>query len=194
MRDCAMTPFEYVTVLISIILGMGITQIVTGVADLAHQWHQVRIYWPHLLWIILVFFLHIDEWWATYELRQFESLRLPTFLFVLLYPINLFILARILFPLIQPDREFDLKIFYYASYRKFFLWASMLPVLSLLNNVLITGHPVHTQVVQFTVFAVLLFLATRKKIDERIHKISSLVLVAMMLIVLALRWNESLTS
>src|SRR6267378_2277287 len=178
-----MTPFEYVTVLISIILGMGITQIVTGVADLVHQWHRVKIYWPHVLWIILVFFLQIQEWWATYELRQFESLRLPTFLFVLLYPINLFILARILFPLSQQESEFDLKIFYYASYRKFFLWASLLPVLSLLNNVLLTGHPVHTQVVQFTVFAVLLFLATRKKIDERIHKISSLVLVAMMLIV-----------
>ena len=189
-----MTPFEYVTVLISIILGMGITQIVTGVADLVHQWHRVRIYWPHILWIILVFFLHIDEWWSTYELRKFESLRLPTFLFVLLYPINLFILARILFPLVQPDSEIDLKVFYYASYRKFFLWASMLPVLSLLNNVFVTGHPLYTQPVQFIVFAVLLFLATRKKIDERVHKISSVVLVAMMLIVLAVRWNDSLTS
>src|SRR6266850_6250878 len=108
-----MTPFEYVTVLISIILGMGITQIVTGVADLVHQWHRVRIYWPHLLWIILVFFLHIQEWWATYELRQFESLRMHTFFFVLLYPINLFVLARILFPLVQPESEFALKVFYY---------------------------------------------------------------------------------
>lgn len=115
-----MTPFEYVTVLISIILGMGITQIVTGVADLVHQWERVKIYWPHLLWIILVFFLHIQDWWATYELRHFESFRLPTFLFVLLYPINLFILARILFPAVQPENEVDLKIFYFANCRKFF--------------------------------------------------------------------------
>ncbi len=189
-----MTPFEYVTVLISIILGMGITQIVTGVADIVHQWHRVKIYWPHVLWIILVFFLHIDEWWSTYELRQFDSLRLPTFLFVLLYPINLFILARILFPLVQPDSEFDLKIFYYASYRKFFLWASILPVLAILNNVFVTGHSLSSQPVQFIVFAVLLFLASRKKIDERVHKISSIVLVGMMLIVLAVRWNDALTS
>jgi len=189
-----MTPFEYVTVLISIILGMGITQIVTGVADLVHQWDRVKIYWPHVMWIVLVFFLQIDEWWATYELRQFESLRLPTFLFVLLYPINLFIMARILFPLAQPESEFDLKIFYYASYRKFFLWASMLPVLSLLNNVLVTGHPLQGQVVQFIVFAVLLFLATRKRIDERVHKIAAIVLVAIALIVLVVRWNDSLTA
>jgi len=187
-----MTPFEYVTVLISIILGMGITQIVTGVADLVHQWHRVKIYWPHVLWIILVFFLQIQEWWATYELRQFESLRLPTFLFVLLYPINLFILARILFPLVQPESEFDLKIFYYASYRKFFLWASMLPVLSLLNNVLVTGHPLYTQVIQFTVFGILIFLATRKGIDERVHKLFAIVGVAITLTWLAVMWNDSL--
>jgi hypothetical protein len=133
-----MTPFEYVTVLISIILGMGITQIITGVADLVNHWNRVRIYWPHLLLIVLVFFLQIQEWWDTYELRKFESLRLPTFLFVLFYPINLFILARILFPLVQPEGDIDLSAFYRSNYRKFFWWASVLPVLSMLNN---SGFP-----------------------------------------------------
>ena len=189
-----MTPFEYVTVLISIILGMGITQIVTGVADLVHQWHRVKIYWPHLLWIILVFFLHIQEWWATYELRRFESLKMHTFFFVLLYPINLFILARILFPLVQTESVVDLKIFYYASYKKFFLWASMLPVLSLVNNVLVTGHRLYEQPIHFVVFGVLVFLATRKAIDERIHKIAAIVLVSIAVIVMAVMWNDSLTS
>jgi hypothetical protein len=189
-----MTPFEYVTVLISIILGMGITQIVTGVADLVHQWHRVRIYWPHILWIFFVFFLHIQEWWATYELRQFESLRLPTFLFVLIYPINLFILARILFPLVQSESEFDLKVFYFASYRKFFTWASMLPVLSILNNVLVTGHPLPTQVGQGAIFLGLLFMASRKNIDERVHKLAAILLLAIVLVILTVMWNDALTA
>src|SRR5882757_9449630 len=105
-----MTPFEYVTVLVSIILGLGITQIVTGVADLVHQWDRVKVYWPHLLWIIIVFFLQIQEWWSLYELRNITSLRLPTFFFVLLYPINLFILARLLFPLVQAESDINLKV------------------------------------------------------------------------------------
>ena len=189
-----MTPFEYVTVLISIILGMGITQIVTGVADLVNQWSRVRIYWPHVLWIILVFFLHIQEWWATYELRQFESLRLPTFLFVLLYPMNLFILARILFPIAQSDKDVDLKAFYFAGYRKIFLWASTLPVLSLLNNVFVTAHPIHTQALQAGVFALLIVLATRKGMDERIHKAFAIIGIVIMLIALAVMWNDSLTT
>lgn len=44
-----MTPFEYVSVLISIILGLGITQIVSGLADIVQHRHQVQLYWPHLM-------------------------------------------------------------------------------------------------------------------------------------------------
>jgi len=131
-----------------------------------------------------VFFLHIQEWWATYELRQIESLRLPTFLFVLLYPINLFILARILFPLAQPESEFDLKVFYYASYRKFFIWASTLPLLSIVNNVFVTDHPLYSQTGQIVIFIGLLFMASRKNMAERVHQIAAALLFGIVLIIL----------
>jgi hypothetical protein len=189
-----MTPFEYVTVLISIILGMGITQIVTGVADLVHQWERIKIYWPHLIWIVVVFFLQIQEWWDTYSLRNFTALRLPTFLFVLLYPINLFILARILFPLASPDAAMDLKDFYQKNYRRFFLWASVLPVLSFLNNVLVTGHPIQTQFVQVFAFASLVFLSARKQLNEWVHKTLAILILTVAIAWLAIMWNDALTS
>src|SRR4051812_23976190 len=102
-----MTPFEYVTVLISIILGLGITQIISGVADLIHNSERVKIYWPHLLWVILAFFLHVQEWWQIYELKSYTGWYLPVFIFIILYPINLFILARILFPVGSGDAPID---------------------------------------------------------------------------------------
>jgi hypothetical protein len=189
-----MTPFEYVTVLVSIILGMGITQIVTGVADMVHQWDRVKVYWPHLLWIIIVFFLHIQDWWSTYELRRFDSFRLPTFLFVLLYPINLFILARVLFPAAQPDGDFDLKKFYNTNYKKFFLWSSSLPLMSFLQNVLILGNPIQTQIVQVLLIVILLVLMTRRKIGENIHKVLAVVLLFIMVAYVIVEWNNLLTS
>ncbi len=187
-----MSPFEYVTVLSSIILGLGITQIITGIADLVHQWSRVKVYWPHLLWIILVFFLHIQEWWATYELVKLDSIHLPTFLFVLLYPINLFILARLLFPLVQNDGEIDLRSFYLNNFRKVFLWASILPVLSLLTNVFVTDHPLSTQFVQFIVFCLFVSLVLRKKVSENFHKAFAVALLTMMIAFLAVMWNDSL--
>ena len=57
--------FEYVTVLISIVLGLGITQILTGVADLIHQSKRVRVYWPLMIWVLLVLVMHVQEWWVT---------------------------------------------------------------------------------------------------------------------------------
>lgn len=189
-----MSPFEYVTVLISIILGMGITQIVTGVADLVHQWNRVRIYWPHLLWIIFVFFFQIQEWWATFELRKFDTLRLPTFLFVLLYPINLFVLARILFPLALPEGTIDLRTVYMENYRRFFLWASFLPVLSVLNNVFVTGHPLQSQVGQLGMIVVFITLTLVKKVPEWIHQVFATILVLITLIAIAVIWNEALTA
>src|SRR5579872_4509431 len=90
--------FEYVTVFISIILGLGVTQILTGIADLVHQNERVKIYSPHLVWVFLVLVLHVQEWWVTFQLRSYGPWRLPVFLFILLYPVVLFILARLLFP------------------------------------------------------------------------------------------------
>ncbi len=76
------SPFEYVTVLISIILGMGITQIVSGIAQIIHRWEQTKIYWPHLILILLLFVIHIQEWWVTYNLRTYQYWRLPVFLWL----------------------------------------------------------------------------------------------------------------
>ena len=113
-----MSAFEYVTVLISIVISLGITQILTGEASLVKRMHKVQFYWPHILWIIFVLLLHIQEWWVTYELRVYIPWRLPVFLFIMIYPINLFLLSRLLFPDKFKGKVIDLKEFYFKNYRK----------------------------------------------------------------------------
>lgn len=112
-----MSSFEYITVLISIVLSLGIAQILTGIADLIKKSHKVAVYWPHILWILFVLLLHIQEWWVTYELKNYHSWQLPSFLFIMLYPINLFVLARLLFPAKLKGKIIDLKHFYFKNYR-----------------------------------------------------------------------------
>ena len=189
-----MTPFDYVSVLISIILGLGITQIMTGVADLVHQWEKVRLYWPHLLWIVLVFVLHIQEWWITYlTLRGFETWRLPTFLFFILYPVNLFILARILFPFNFEEGIIDLKRFYYANFRKFFLCVMILNVLSVIANVIVDGfNP--DQLVIVALFVMVGLVAWRKYQMEWVHKLISIILLLVVVISIIANWDTWLIS
>ena len=183
-----MTPFEYVIVLISIILGLGVTQIMTGVADLVHQWDRVKLYWPHLTWVVLVFVLHIQEWWDVYSLQSFGAWRLPTFLFFTLYPVNLFILARILFPFNPQEEQIDLKLFYYANFRRIFLWTMILNVLSIISNLIVHGFDVSLFVI-VAILSLLGVVAWRNYKLEWLHKtIAALFLLTLVLSVIV-NWD-----
>lgn len=60
-----MTPFEYVSVLISLILGLGLSLILTDAARLIKRWSKISLFGPYLIWIALVYILRIHEWWET---------------------------------------------------------------------------------------------------------------------------------
>jgi len=173
-----MTSFEYITVLISIILGLGITQIVTGIADIIHQWEKMKLYWPHALWLLLAFVMHIHEWWYSYELKRHESWHLISFLFLILYPILLFVLARILFPFGAMETETDFKIFYFNNYRKFFMMISLLVVLSILLDLFLEGRSWMEQILKLPIPAILSVMAWKKIQSEILHKIIVVVLLA----------------
>jgi hypothetical protein len=183
------SPFEYVIVLISIILGMGITQIVSGLASIIHRWEKVNIYWPHLLLVILVFLIHIQEWWAAYDMRNYEYWRLPTFLFIILYPVNLYILARILFPISWRGKVIDLKEFYYQHYKRIFLFTITLDILGIVDNVFISGYKMSDQVVQFIVLGILIFATLKANRNEVVHKAIAASLMIIFIVTLILAWN-----
>ncbi|HEY9045835.1 MAG TPA: hypothetical protein VIN08_08065 [Ohtaekwangia sp.] len=183
------SPFEYVTVLISIVLGMGITQLVSGFAAIVIKWERVKIYWPHMILILLVFIIHIQDWWATYELHAYEYWRLPTFLFIILYPVNLYILARILFPPRWAAKEIDLKKFYFENYRKIYLFMIFLPVHSIIENIFIGGYSINDQVVQIFLLMILVPVAALNRKDEWMHKAIAIIFLLIMVVTFAVAWN-----
>lgn len=143
-----MSPFEYVSVLISIILGLGITLVLTGLAEMIKRWKTITHFWPYLIWIVLVFVLHLQEWWICYDLKSVPSWSLPAFLFVISYPILLFIMANLLFPT-NWSGNLNLKEFYFNSNTKFFVCAILLIVISIIQNVVLLDFAIIEQPVQF---------------------------------------------
>lgn len=185
-----MSPFEFVTVLISIILGLGITQIMSGVADLIHQWKSVRLYWPHLLWIILVFILHVQDWWLLYQLKGVAAWQLPLFLMLVLYPISLFILARILFPMSSDSASTDMRVYYLENYRKLFFMVMVLAVLSAAENIIFHGLGVEGWLVNAAIFMTLLILFSRPELPERVHQLLAVLLLIVMVSGILVNINE----
>lgn len=181
--------FEYVTVLISIILGLGITQILTGIADLFHKIEKVKFYWPHTLWVLFVLILQIQEWWVTYELKGYQPWRLPIFLFIMLYPVNLFVLARMLFPSSLKGKIINLKIFYFKNYKKIFLLFVFSAFLSIIYNIIILDLSIKTQILQILLMLAFAVITIIQKADEWIHKTMVIGVVSTLIVTIAFEWD-----
>lgn len=186
--------FEYITVFISIILGLGVTQILTGIADLVHQSDRVKMYWPHAVWVLLVLILHVQEWYIIFDLRTYTQWRLPVFLFVLLYPIVLFIIARLLFPFGLSEGTIDLKKFYYENYRRIFFFGALLGLLSILDNILIRNSPPEEYIGPSIVLFSLSMMAAVKNTKPGLHKFLAVFMLVMFALVLIIQWNKWLVT
>ena len=177
-----MSPFEYVIVLVSLILGLGITTILTGVAG----WIRVgtrhsKVYYPYMIWIILVFVMHFHEWWESYSLMYYiHEWSLLFFLFLILYPIVLYLLANLMFPN-QHTPDFDSRVYYLANWKKFIIALLGLVVLSFFQNVFLTGLPITSQFIQLILLVVPGSLLLRKHVPERVHLYLAIFLLVVMM-------------
>jgi hypothetical protein len=186
-----MTPFEYVIVLISVILGLGITTILTGLAELIKHSKPIRLYTPYIIWIMLIFVMHIQEWWISYQLKAVEVWTLQFFLLIMLYPINLYILAHLVFPG-SLSKEFSSKAFYLEYYPRIFIGTISLVILSVIHNIIIDDLPLMSQIPQAIVFVALTTVLVTKNRNTNVHFFLSVILLVLMIISFAID-QENLT-
>jgi hypothetical protein len=135
-----MDQFNYLAVLISIILGLGITQLLSGVGRLLQARGRVQLYWPTLVWVAVLLLLHVQTWWAMFGLRTLQTWTFVAFLLVLLQPIVLFLLSALALPDPSSETSDDLRAHYYFHTKWFFGLAAGLIAVSLLRDRVIAGR------------------------------------------------------
>jgi len=125
-----MNAFDYLSVLISIILALGMTRVLGGVGEMLQARSHRRIYWGHAIWIVNLFLYLVVAWWIFYRWRNQQPWRFFLFVFVLIAPTILYLASILLFPREGDiDRAIDYKTHYYANHRAFFiLFALFTPV------------------------------------------------------------------
>src|SRR5438270_9807900 len=117
-----MAAFEYLSVLISIILALGMTQLLSGVGGMLQARSHRRIYWVHAIWIINLFLYLVIAWWIFYRWRNQQQWTFFLFVFVLISPTILYLASLLLFPReSEADLAVDYKTHYYANHRAFFI-------------------------------------------------------------------------
>jgi hypothetical protein len=112
--------FAYLSVLLSIILGLAIAEILQGYRSLLIARGSVKLYAPPLIWSATMLVLAIHFWWASFGLANRENWDFAAFSAVLMQTIMLFMGASLLLPKTRPDQKIDLKTHYYREAGPFF--------------------------------------------------------------------------
>jgi hypothetical protein len=111
--------FEYLGVLISVVMGLGITHLLTGTSKVIQHRETVRIYWVHTLWTLNVLIYILVIWWGMFWWSKLDEWAIFEFLFVTLYAIVLFLQAAMLYPWDLPA-TFDFKEYFFKNRGWFF--------------------------------------------------------------------------
>jgi hypothetical protein len=123
-----MTQPEYLTVLVSIIVGLGVTDLAKSIRDLLHPDRPVQWHWLPLTWAAAAILMVLVAWWAFFRVLQAEVWSSPqAFLLILVATLNLYFLCAFALPDLdgppaadRPD-PVDLESFYFsASHRRAF--------------------------------------------------------------------------
>ena len=114
-----MTTFEYFSVLISVIIGLGITHLLSGITRLISHPDRFKLYWIHLLWTGWIFLYLPYFWWFTFWYNPVEEWSYQLYAFLILNAVVLYMICAVLMPSDAPDNG-DFRRYYFARKRWFF--------------------------------------------------------------------------
>ena len=134
-----MDEFSYLSVLLSIILGLAITQILKGFRGMLQSRKRVRLYWPALVWAGLLLVICVQTWWAMFGLRSHHDWTFGAFAIVLFQTIVLYMLAGLVLPDFFGEDAIDLRANYYAHHAWFFGLAAILGLVSIGKDLILNG-------------------------------------------------------
>lgn len=176
-----MDPFEYTVILTSLIIGLGIAQLITGTADIISHIKKVKFSLPLILMIIKCFLLCVQDWWINYGYAlNVDGWSIRMVLFVMAYPVLLFVWARMLFPTGLRSHESDLDAYYYDQWQGLWTVEMLTIVVSIFHNLFIDDYDLTSQIGLFVyeaIFMIFLFFKISNRKAHTVFQILSLILV-----------------
>lgn len=101
-----MSDFEFLSVLVSIVIGLGLTHLLGGLGRAFHFRHTNRMDAVHVAWTIAVFFILVLNWWVFLLWRDFNAWTFTVFFTVILWTASMYVMALALYP---PGRSKDVR-------------------------------------------------------------------------------------
>ncbi|MGA8658696.1 MAG: hypothetical protein WB586_21380 [Chthoniobacterales bacterium] len=178
--------FNYLSVLLAIVLGLAITQVLQGLRRLILTRAKVKLYLPTLIWAGLVLLLAIQAWWASFGMRMRAHWTFLALLVIVLQAISLYMAAALVLPDVTGDATVDLRDHYFAHKSWFFGALLATVVFSAAKDLALEGHlPDRMNLAFHIIFGVLSItgVITRR---EWFHKLMTLAFVLLLLLYITL--------
>ena len=114
-----MSLFEYVIVLVSVVLSLGLAKILESHAGLIQLGKRVRWSTTYLSWLLVILLWHIDIWASLWLLREATTWEWSTISGALLATMFLFYASVLSSPRIEGDGPVDLWVFHVENRRRY---------------------------------------------------------------------------
>ena len=134
-----MDAFSYLSVLLSIILGLAITQLLQGLARVIQGRERIRVFWPSIAWGGILILVTVQSWWALFGLRTHTQWSFFPFLIVVAQTINLYLATSLVIPEIAPGEHLDLREHYFKQVTWFFSLTIGMVFISLAKDLVFSG-------------------------------------------------------
>lgn len=95
--------YQHVRVLFSMILGLGVSHLLGGIARMVQHPKRYRPYWVHLVWTLFLFLYLIHFWWWEFALHKVVEWTFPLYFFVALYAVLMYLLCALMYPVDLSD-------------------------------------------------------------------------------------------
>jgi hypothetical protein len=131
--------FPHVRIVMGMVIGLGITRILIGVAGMVQHPRRDLLSPIHLLWAGSILLELIFFWWWEFELFALTEWSFGAFFFLIAYAVTLFLLAALLFP--DKLDEYDGYEDFFIKRRKWFFGVFAATFLLDIVDTLIKGAP-----------------------------------------------------
>ncbi|HEX6036836.1 hypothetical protein [Longimicrobium sp.] len=181
MQQSTLNAGEYLSVLVSIIVGLGLSRLLGSVGKLLSRRRRVRPYLPAVASAVLVFLAHVQFWWGSFDFGERIENNFFAFLVFLLTPILLYLAAVLVLPELDQDDsgEVSLREHYFEARPWFFGLTALVPVATAVRNAGFQGDPFWNQDRPFELAFLLIALVGLLTANARVHRILPFAMLAL---------------
>jgi hypothetical protein len=182
-----MSLFEFVTVMVSMILALCLGHLLRSASFLAKTDREVRYYLPYILWSIAVLLGVVNHWWSLWDLRDVEW-SYASFLYILVAPVLVTFATGLLSPIQSSSDLIDLRAHYARTRRLFSAVFVTYAVFMWFDGPLFTDQPVFgvVGIIHIPIIAAALVPSVSK--DDRVNAAAASIFIAALVVVMIVRY------